>query len=105
MKENDWIIASMNNPQFDAADFQAVAGMNLANRQLLSKEESKKSSAITNSPLFQTNGSFDSQKFDDFYNSRIVSYNEFAADSALDNYEYDMWEDLQMAGLKIRNFR
>ena len=103
MKENDWIIASMNNPQFDAADFQAVAGMNLANTQLLSKEEYKKSSAITNSPLFQTNGSFDSQKFDDFYNSRIVSYNEFAADSALDNYEYDMWDTRRPANGRVKD--
>ena len=34
MKENDWIIATMNNPEYDNTDFQIV-GMNLNNTQLL----------------------------------------------------------------------
>ena len=37
-KENDWIIATMNNPGLDVGEFQTLANMSLDNTQLLSKD-------------------------------------------------------------------
>jgi hypothetical protein len=31
MKENDWIVATLNNPTFDAGDFQYISDMSLDN--------------------------------------------------------------------------
>ena len=35
MKENDWVIANINNPEMNAGDFR-VAGMDMDNTQMLS---------------------------------------------------------------------
>lgn len=31
MKENDWIVATLNNPEFTAADFKNIQGLSLDN--------------------------------------------------------------------------
>jgi hypothetical protein len=31
MKQNDWIVAALNNPTFTVGDFQNIANMNLDN--------------------------------------------------------------------------
>jgi|GEM_PF-2504275 hypothetical protein len=53
MRENDYIVASINNPNFTNGDFQDVLGMNGNNTQILSKDQYLKSSFITNNPAFQ----------------------------------------------------
>jgi hypothetical protein len=37
MAKNDWIVASLNNPNFTPADFSNIAEMTLDNTQMLSE--------------------------------------------------------------------
>jgi hypothetical protein len=48
MKENDWLIASLNNPDFSAGDFKDVSGLSLDNTQFLSEDVYKNSPYIRN---------------------------------------------------------
>lgn len=67
-KTNDWIVATLNNPDYTSQDFHVLAGMNLDNTQMLSEEQYKKSNFILNNDAFKdANGNFSEQKFDDFY--------------------------------------
>jgi len=69
MKQNDWIVATLNNPEFTAADFKNIQGLSLDNTQLLSKEDYLKSSFITDNAAFKNDdGTFSKDKFDTFYN-------------------------------------
>ena len=52
MKENDWVIANINNPEMNAGDFR-VAGMDMDNTQMLSKDQYLQSDYIKNNPMFQ----------------------------------------------------
>jgi|MGYP003418286910 hypothetical protein len=51
MKENDWIIANLNNPQYSPGDLRTL-GLNLDNTQILSKEDYLKSDYIKNNKAF-----------------------------------------------------
>ena len=58
-KQNDWIIATMNNPELDTFDFKNLANMSLDNTQLLSKDAYLNSTEVRNNQLFQDeNGNF-----------------------------------------------
>ena len=46
MKENDWIVASINNPNFTNSDFKNILGITEDNVQMLSKDEYKNSQYI-----------------------------------------------------------
>lgn len=93
MKQNDWIVASLNNPDFTATDFKNILDLSLDNTQLLSKDEYLKSSFITENPLFQKeDGQFDKNKFDDFYNKQVEKFNNFSTESLVDNYQYGFWD-------------
>ena len=93
MKQNDWIVASLNNPDFTATDFKNILDLSLDNTQLLSKDEYLKSSFITNNPMFQdNNGEFSKQKFDDYYNKQLEKFNNFSSESLIDNYQYGFWD-------------
>ena len=92
MKQNDWIVATLNNPDFTATDFKNILDLSLDNTQLLSKDEYMKSSFITENPNFQTDGAFDKKKFEDFYNYQISKFNDFSQESLIDNYQYGFWD-------------
>ena len=93
MKQNDWIVASLNNPDFTATDFKNILDLSLDNTQLLSKDEYLKSSFITENPLFQgEDGQFDKNKFDNFYNKQVEKFNNFSTESLVDNYQYGFWD-------------
>lgn len=79
MKENDWIVATINNPDFTASDFKNVQGLSLDNTQLLSKDDYLKSSFITTNPAFQNaDGTFNKDKFDTFYNNQAKNFRIFS---------------------------
>lgn len=68
MKQNDWIVASINNPTFDAGDFQHISDMTLDNTQLLSKDQYLKSRYIRENDMFKNaQGEFSEELFDRFY--------------------------------------
>jgi hypothetical protein len=52
MKENDWIVANINNPEFTASDFKDIGGLSLDNTQLLPFDDYLKYDKITSNPLF-----------------------------------------------------
>lgn len=93
MKENDWIVATLNNPEFTAADFKNIQGLSLDNTQLLSKDEYLKSSFITENDNFKNgDGTFSKDKFETFYDDQAKKFQDFQQDSSLDNYTYGFWD-------------
>ena len=93
MKENDWIVANINNPEFTASDFKNIQGLSLDNTQLLSKDDYLKSSLIVNNSIFQNEeGVFDKNKFNEFYSTQAKKFSDFQQESALDNYTYGFWD-------------
>ena len=51
MKQNDWIVATLNNPNFSIDDFKDI-GLNLENTQILPIDEYLKSNYIKENPNF-----------------------------------------------------
>ena len=93
MKQNDWLVASLNNPEFTAQDFKDVSGMTLDNTQFMSKDVYKNSPYIRNQKMFQdSNGNFSDQKFDAYYNNVASTFRDFSTENSVDNYEYSMWD-------------
>lgn len=90
MKENDWIIASLNNPEYSPGDLRTL-GLNLDNTQILAKEDYLKSDYIKNNKAFQNEeGAFDEKKFDDFYKQSLQKFQTFSEiDTPL---QYDMFD-------------
>lgn len=113
MKENDYIVAALNNPTFSAGDFQNVLGMDLENTQFLSKDEYLKSPFILENEAFKDiNGNFSEDKFDDFYNKVSQSFNQFVSEDYIDNFDYSVWDterpvdaDIKDVGLSISQIR
>ena len=93
MKQNDWLVASLNNPNFTAQDFKDVSGLSLDNTQFLSKDYYKQSNYIKNQKAFQNDkGVFDEAKFDDYYNKAASTFKDFSVENIVDNYEYSIWD-------------
>ena len=103
-KQNDWIVATINNPDFTASDFKNIQGLSLENTQLLSMEDYLKSPFITNNELFKNeDGNFNEDKFKDFYKKQAQKFGSFQEDSSLDNYEYGFWDIYQTPTSKVKN--
>ena len=93
MKQNDWIVANLNNPDFNATDFKNILDFSLDNTQLLSREEYLKSPIITENPVFKDdNGNFNKDKFNTYYNNQVEKFNNFSTESTIDNYQYGFWD-------------
>ena len=104
MKQNDWLVASLNNPEFTAQDFKDVSGMTLDNTQFMSKDVYKNSPYIRNQKMFQdSNGNFSDQKFDAYYNNVASTFRDFSTENSVDNYEYSMWDVNRPAGGKVKD--
>lgn len=104
MKQNDWIVASLNNPTYDQQDFQYLAGLTLENTQFLPKEDYLKSSFIRNNDIFKDkNGEFSEDKFKTFYDSVSRSFSDFSTNSQVDTYQYDIWDTLRPENSKIKS--
>lgn len=101
MKENDWIIATMNNPEYDNTDFQIV-GMNLNNTQLLSRQEYLKSDLVKQHFTDQ-NGKFQEQEFNDFYNTQADRFKDFSEQQISDALEYSMFDVMRPADARVKN--
>lgn len=78
MKENDYLLNMLSNPDFDESDFREV-GLTTDNTSLENRDVYKNIDAIRENPLMQTDGEFDEAKFDQVYNAVLQSYNNFAA--------------------------
>lgn len=104
MKQNDWIIANINNPDFTAADFKNIGNLSLDNTQLLSIDKYINNDKIRSNPMFQNEqGQFSKDKFTSFYNKQAEKFGTFAEDSMLDNYEYGFWDVFRKPDSRVRN--
>lgn len=108
MKQNDWIVATVNNPTYDSQDFQYLSGLTLDNTQLLPKESYLKSQFITENEAFKDkNGNFSEQIFDDVYREAAQKFQEFSTENEVNEYQYSMWDVLRPENGKVKdlNFR
>lgn len=104
MKQNDWLVASLNNPEFTAQDFKDVSGMTLDNTQFMSKDVYKNSPYIRNQKMFQdSDGNFSDQKFDAYYNNVASAFRDFSTENSVDNYEYSIWDVNRPAGGRVKD--
>lgn len=88
MKENDYFLNALSNPEFNPLDFKSI-GLNTENTSLESKEVYKNLDYIQTNPLLQTDGKFDESKFESAYESAAQQYKMFADDEVLDNINND----------------
>lgn len=104
MKQNDWLMASFNNPDFTPQDFKDVIGMNLQNTQFLSKEAYEKTPFVQKQKVFQDpNGKFSDAKFTRYYNTIASSFRDFSTEDSIDNYEYDLFDPNRPTNGRVRN--
>lgn len=103
MKQNDWIVATLNNPEFTAADFKNIQNLSLDNTQLLSKDKYLESSFITENDVFKNNeGVFSKDKFNTFYDEQAKKFQDFQQDSSLDNYTYGFWDTSKTSTSRVQ---
>lgn len=100
MKQNDWIVAGITNPNIDVGQF-LLSGVNAANTQLLSADEYKKSTFIKDK--FSQNGVFDEAAFDEFYKKRAEDFGRLQALSSVDVFQYDPFDTRAGASSTIKS--
>ena len=104
MKQNDWIVTNLNNPDFTTAELKNIGGLTLENTQLLPMDQYLKSKKILDNPAFQNDqGQFSKNKFEDYYNKQAKRFGEFQEDSSLDSYEYGFWDVFQKPTSNVTN--
>lgn len=89
---NDWLVANLNIPNATHDDFQAN-NVNPENTTLKDKDYYKASPVVQDMFTDKTNGRFDEGQYNQYYDSLLYSYNEFAKDDylnkAVDSFEYN----------------
>lgn len=104
MKQNDWIIANVNNPDFTIADFQNIADMNSENTKLLRYEDYLNKDFIKENDLFKDrNGNFNEDLFKDYYINKALEFQQFHENDFLDQVEYSIWDVRRSADDKVKN--
>lgn len=104
MKQNDWIIANINNPDFTISDFQYIADMNTENTQLLSYQDYTNKDFIKNHESFKDkNGDFDEDLFKQYYITKAQEFQQFGEFDQVDQLEYSIWDIRRTKDSKIKN--
>lgn len=104
MKQNDWIVANINNPSYTAQDFKDV-GLDLDNTQILPMESYLNSNFITENPAFKNDaGEFSKDKFADFYRNKLASFETFQnTTDDTPEYEYDLFDTSRKEDSKVKD--
>ena len=89
MKQNDWLVAGLLNPEFNISDF-LISGLTPDNTQLLTAEQYKKSSFVRD--RFTEDGVFNEQKFDDFYKKRAEEFGKLQSMDVKDTFVYSPFD-------------
>lgn len=89
MKQNDWIVAGLLNPDFSTNDF-LIGGINVENTQLLPEDVYKKSDFVREK--FTENGTFNEQKFNDFYKKKAGEFNVIQQMNTDENFIYGTFD-------------
>lgn len=100
MKENDWLIAGLLNPEFTTSDF-LISGLTTDNTQLLTAEQYKKSSFVRD--RFTENGVFNEQMFDDFYKKRVEEFGRLQSMDVQDTFMYSPFDTRVTSESKIKS--
>lgn len=104
MKQNDWIVATLNNPTFTVGDFQNIADMTLDNTQFLSRDEYLKSDFIRQNDAFKDkNGEFSEDLFNQFYQDQANRFQQFSTEDIVNNYEYSIWDVNRPDNSQVKN--
>lgn len=104
MKQNDWIIANVNNPDFTISDFQNIADMNSENTKLLKYEDYLNKDFIKNNESFKdANGNFNEDLFKQYYINKAQEFQQFHENDFLDQVEYSIWDVRRTAEDKVKN--
>lgn len=104
MKQNDWMVATTNNPTYDSQDFQYLSDLNLSNTQFLSRQEYLNSPFIQNNDAFRNDrGEFDENLFNQAYNDAAQKFASFSAENEINDYQYSMWDVLRPENGKVKN--
>lgn len=104
MKQNDWIVANINNPSYSAQDFKDV-GLDLDNTQILPMESYLNSNFITENPAFQNDsGEFSKDKFQEFYKNKLASFETFQNNTNdIPEYAYDLFDTSRKEDSKVKD--
>lgn len=89
MKQNDWLVAGLLNPEFNTSDF-LISGLTPDNTQLLTAEQYKKSSFVRD--RFTEDGVFNEQKFNDFYKKRAEEFGKLQSMDVKDTFVYSPFD-------------
>ena len=89
MKQNDWLVAGLLNPEFNTSDF-LISGLTPDNTQLLTAEQYKKSSFVRD--RFTEDGVFNEQKFDNFYKKRAEEFGKLQSMDIKDTFVYSPFD-------------
>lgn len=89
-KQNDWVLTSLANPDFNFTDFSAV-GITADNTSLYDRQKYLNSNLIQNTPEFQTEGHFDEAKFNTFYDKALKDYNALSEHTDQQNVSQAMF--------------
>lgn len=78
IKTNDWIAVNLNAPENMTIDALPLYDITAENTGIQSEDYYKTKKQVLNSELFKNNdGTFNQEKFHDFYESALRSFNEF----------------------------
>jgi hypothetical protein len=90
MKKYDWFAARLFQPELSTIDFYN-SGVTPENTDIKAKDYYKSLPDVVNA--FTENGTFNEQKFENFYNNALLTYNQYSTDEygklVLSEYEYD----------------
>lgn len=89
MKENDWLVAGILNPEFSTNDF-VISGLTPDNTQLLTLEQYKNSSFVRDK--FTENGVFNEQALQDFYKKRVEEFGRLQSLDINDTFIYSPFD-------------
>lgn len=100
MKENDWLVAGILNPEFSTSDF-LISGLTPDNTQLLTQEQYKNSSFVKDK--FTENGIFNEQAFEDFYKNRVEEFGKLQSMNIDDTFIYSPFDTKAKSDSKIQS--
>lgn len=107
IKPHDWFATLMYQPDLSIERMRDI-GILPSTASMKSRDEYKNIKAVIENPMFSDeNGSFDEKKFNSFYDSALLLYNQTSELEYLDkiesSYEYDPWAWYAADKTKKRN--
>jgi hypothetical protein len=105
MKENDYLLANLLNPDFNNQDYKDILGMDTGNTQLLPYSTYASNPFITSNEKFKDdNGNFSEGKFKEFYTDSLQKFQSFNDDNpVVDNLEYSLFDTSRKRNSRVKD--